>query len=226
MEQSITHSLTHLKWQFKKGPLLLISLRISLFPFKGFIALGWSFYGYKTVQVHRRCLTKTGHFNLSGMSNNWDFPARQNLCFVVPETHQECIPGLHPSMSGMLRPLLWVVQVRSSGSKHWHSVPGHEQALLPDRTVLQAGPSAMPVTETGNGLASLWKNTDPAPGKREITVRTYVIVIRCMLLLDRSNKADANHKSPISPKCLLKRSYNPPPPKKNKQENNTNKQGE
>lgn len=83
-------------------------------------------------------------------------------------------------MSGMLRPVLWVLQVRSSGSRHWRSVPGHEQELLPDRTVPQAGPSATPVTETGNGPASLWKNTDPAPGKREISVTTYFIFIPCM----------------------------------------------
>lgn len=55
----------------------------------------------------------------------------------------------------MLRPVLRVLQVLSSGSRQWRSVPGHEQELRPDRTVPQAGPSATPVTETGNGPASL-----------------------------------------------------------------------
>lgn len=65
-----------------------------------------------------------------------------------------CIPELHLSMSERLPPALLEVQGRSFGSGHWRNAPGPEQEPLPGRTEPQAGPSAMPVIETGNGPAS------------------------------------------------------------------------
>lgn len=101
------------------------------------------------LQVHRKCHKK----ETTSICQNWTNWI--SLYLWVPKTQREHLPGLHASRSRKLHPVLWVRQGQSSGNRHWRSVPGHEQALLPDRTVPQAGPSATLVTETGNGLASL-----------------------------------------------------------------------
>ncbi len=68
-------------------------------------------------------------------------------------------------MNGRLPPALWEARGRRFGSGRWRSAPGPGQEPLPGRTEPRAGPSAKPVIETGNGPASPWGSTDPAPGK-------------------------------------------------------------